>query len=119
MEGAEGSEYAGGWLAFVPELRQLTWPPKFRVATTLKYDGTTNPREYLQVYSTAMLATGADDKTMANWFPMTLQPKAKSWLMNMPEGTIRSWKDLCSHFVSAFQGVTNRPGSMHDLQLII
>ena len=35
--------------------------------------------------------------------------------MNQPEGSIRSWRDMCEQFVNAFQGGYKRPGTMNDL----
>ena len=61
-----------GCLAFVPELRDVVWPHKFRPEVAHKYDGTTNPHEFLQVYYTACQAAGGNTKVMANWFPLAL-----------------------------------------------
>jgi hypothetical protein len=66
-----------------------------------------------------MVATGADEKIMVTWFPLALTPMARSWLMNLPEGSIETWADLCDKFVSAFQGGFNRLGTMTDLQAIV
>jgi hypothetical protein len=32
---------------------------------------------------------------MANYFPVTLTGTMRSWLMNLPEGTLTSWQELC------------------------
>jgi hypothetical protein len=85
----------------------------------VKYDGTTNPQDFLQVCTTAMVATGANDWIMANWFPLALTPSARSWLMNLPKGSVESWADLCYQFVSVFQGGFKCPGTMADLQAIV
>ena len=66
-----------------------------------------------------MVASGADDKVMANWFPMAMKPAVRSWIMNLPERSVGSWADLCDQFVSAFQGGYKRPGTMNDLHLVI
>jgi hypothetical protein len=52
-----------------PALRQVVWPAKFRANSFGLYDGTTNPQEFLKLYSIAMVAAGGDDKVMTNWFP--------------------------------------------------
>ena len=62
-----------GCLAFVPELRDVVWLHKFRPEVAHKYDGMTNPHEFLQVYYTVCQATGGNTKVMANWFPLALQ----------------------------------------------
>jgi hypothetical protein len=35
--------FGGGCLAFTDNLRRVTWPRKFRLGITFKYDGTTDP----------------------------------------------------------------------------
>jgi hypothetical protein len=32
---------------------------------------------------------------MANYFLVALAGTTRSWLMNLPEGTLTSWKELC------------------------
>jgi hypothetical protein len=39
-------------------LRMVVWPPKFRPHLLEKYDGTVNPAEFLEIYSTSILAAG-------------------------------------------------------------
>jgi hypothetical protein len=39
--------FGGGCLAFTDDLHRVTWPRKFRPGITFKYDGTTNPREFV------------------------------------------------------------------------
>jgi hypothetical protein len=46
--------FDGGCLAFTDALRCVLWPRKFRPGITFKYDGSTDPHEFLQVYITAM-----------------------------------------------------------------
>jgi hypothetical protein len=43
-----------GCAALADHLRAATWPSKFRPHLPEKYDGTTNPSEFLQVYVTAI-----------------------------------------------------------------
>ena len=82
----------------------MTWPGRFKPDVPVKYDGTTNPMEFLQVYSTAVQAVGGGEKVMANWFAMVLNPNTLSWLMNLPPSSVKSWADLCEQFIGAFQG---------------
>jgi hypothetical protein len=50
---------------------------------------------FLQIYSTSILATGGDEVIMANYFPIALTGTTRSWLMNLPKGTLDSWPELC------------------------
>ena len=72
-----------GCLALSPEFRQTTWPKKFKM-DVLHYDGTTNPQDFLQLYSLAEVVAGADEIMMANWFLLALKGDAQSWLLNLP-----------------------------------
>ena len=56
--------------------------------------------EFLTLYTIGIQAAGGDDKVMANWFPMALKDAARSWIMNVPEGSIASWGDLCDAFIA-------------------
>jgi hypothetical protein len=45
----------GGCMALSPYLRMVVWPHKFWPHLPEKYDGTVNPAEFLQIYSTSIL----------------------------------------------------------------
>jgi hypothetical protein len=57
-----------GYAALAEHLRVATWPSKFRPHLPEKYDGTSNPLEFLQVYVTAITAAGGDTAIMATYF---------------------------------------------------
>jgi hypothetical protein len=61
-----------GCAALADHLRTATWPPKFRPHLPEKYDGTSNPSEFLQVYVTAITAAGGDTIVMATYFHVAL-----------------------------------------------
>ena len=46
---------------------------------------------------------------MANWFPIALKDGARSWLLNLPPGSISSWNEMRDRFVANFQGTRDRP----------
>jgi hypothetical protein len=55
---------------------------------------------------------------MANYFPVALTGTTRSWLMNLPEGTLTSWQELCRQFMANFEGVYPQPGNETDLHAI-
>nr|CAD41940.2 OSJNBa0070M12.17 [Oryza sativa Japonica Group] len=107
-----------GCRAFVASLRNVRWPPRFRPTITEKYDGSVNPADFLQVYTTGIKAAGGDDRVMANFFPMALKGQARGWLMNLPLASVHSWEDLCQQFTMNFQGTYPRPGEEADLHAV-
>jgi hypothetical protein len=74
-----------------------------------------NPAEFLQIYSTSILVAGGDEAVMANYFSIALIRTAWSWLMNLPEGSLTSWQELCRQFMANFESVYSRPGNETDL----
>ena len=118
VENASSLPFGAGCIAFTPELRQVKWPRRFCPDLAIKYDGKDNPTEFLNIYTTAVLAAGGNEKVLANWFPLALKPHIRSWLMNLPESSISSWADLCNHFVGAFQGGYKRPGMPSNLHVL-
>jgi hypothetical protein len=72
-----------GYAALADHLRAATWPSKFRPHLPEKYDGTSNPSEFLQVYVTAITAAGGDTAVMATYFHVALSGPAQTWLMNL------------------------------------
>nr|AAV59295.1 putative polyprotein [Oryza sativa Japonica Group] len=107
-----------GCRAFVASLRNVRWPPRFWPTIAEKYDGSVNPAEFLQVYTTGIEAAGGDDRVMANFFPMALKGQARGWLMNLPPASVHSWEDLCQQFTMNFQGIYPRPGEEADLHAV-
>jgi hypothetical protein len=102
-------------MVLVLHLRMVVWPRKFWPHLSEKYDGSVNPAEFLQIYCTSILAAGGDEVIMANYFPVALTSMAQSWLMNLPEGSLISWGELCRQFIANFESDYARPGNEVDL----
>jgi hypothetical protein len=84
----------GGCMALAPHRCMVVWPRKFCPHLSEKYEGSVNPIEFPQIYSTSILGVGGDEAIMANYFPVALTDMARSWLMNLPEGSLTSWEEL-------------------------
>lgn len=65
-----------GYSAFAPDLRRVVWPEKFRPGPIDKYDGTTNSKEWIQIYSMVIEVASGDDYVKANYLPTILQGSA-------------------------------------------
>jgi hypothetical protein len=91
-------------------LRAATWPPKFRSHLPEKYDDTSNPSEFLQVYVTAITAAGGNTAAMLNYFHVALIGPAWTWLMNLTPGSIYSWEELCARFTANFASAYQQHG---------
>jgi hypothetical protein len=101
-----------GCAALADHLRAASWPPKFRPHLPEKYDGTSNPSEFLQVYVTAITAAGGNTTVMATYFHVALSGPARTWLMNLTPGSVYSWEEHCASFIANFASAFQQ----HDVE---
>jgi hypothetical protein len=99
-----------GCAALADHLHAATWPSKFWPHLPEKYDGTSNPSEFLQVYVTAITAAGGDTALMATYFHVALSGPARTWLMKLTPGSIYSWEELCVRFTANFASAYQQHG---------
>jgi hypothetical protein len=99
-----------GCAALTDHLRAASWPSKFWPHLPEKYDGTSNPSNFLQVCVTAITAAGGNTAVMATYFHVALSGPARTWLMNLILGSIYSWEELCAWFVANFASAYQQHG---------
>jgi hypothetical protein len=99
-----------GCAALADHLRAATWPSKFRPHLPEKYNGTSNPSEFLHVYVTAITAASGDTAEMATYFHVALSRPTWTWLTNLTPGSIYSWEELCARFTANFVSAYQRHG---------
>jgi hypothetical protein len=107
-----------GLYALAGPLRQVRWPDKFKTGNIDRYNGSSNPKEFIQVYQTVIEAAGGDDQAKANFLPTALTGMARSWLINLPKGSVTSWDQLCAMFFGNFQGTYKRPSTAETLKTV-
>jgi hypothetical protein len=107
-----------GFRALAGPLRKVRWPDKFKTDNIDRYDGSSNPEEFIQGYQTVIEATGGDDRVKANFLPTALTGVAKSWLINLTKGSITLWDQLCAMFIGNFQVTYKRLSTAETLKTI-
>jgi hypothetical protein len=107
-----------GIRALAGPLREARWLAKFKASHIDQYDGSSNPEEFIQVYQTVIEAAGGDDQVNANFLHTALSGAVRSWLINLPEGSIHSWDELCAMFIGNFQGTYEHPSTTETLKAI-
>ncbi|GJN32243.1 hypothetical protein PR202_gb20734 [Eleusine coracana subsp. coracana] len=107
-----------GIKAYIPRLRIARWPNGFKSVPVERYDGQTNPQEWLQLYSTAIRSARGDSYVMANYLPVYLDLGIRIWLTSLPKESITSWGDLNKKLIESFQATCNRPSNHFDLTRI-
>jgi hypothetical protein len=98
----EGGHNPGGVKAFSCDLKMVRWPINFKSSGIEKYDGSTNLAEWFEVYQLTIEAAGEDSYVMANYLLVCLSSSARTWLLGLPLGSVRSWTHFCHLFNSNF-----------------
>jgi hypothetical protein len=80
----------------------VRWSINFKLLGIEKYNGNTNPVEWLKVYKLTIEATGGDSYVMVNYLSICLSSSARTWLLGLPTGLVHSWIHLCRLFNSNF-----------------
>jgi hypothetical protein len=96
-------EMSIGIKPFSHELKRLCWPLNFKPSGIEKYNGCTNSTEWLEVYQLAIEAVGEDSYMMANYLPICLSSLARTWLMELPTGSVRSWLGFMAVYLVILQ----------------
>ncbi|KAK1692123.1 hypothetical protein QYE76_008820 [Lolium multiflorum] len=67
-----------------------------------KYDGTAKPEDWLLDYSTAVDIAKGNKRWAVRYSPLMLVGSARTWLNNLPAGSINGWLDFEDAFISNF-----------------
>jgi hypothetical protein len=79
-----------GIKAFSRDLKKVCWPLNFKPSGIKKYDGSTNPADWLEVYHLSIEAVEGDLYIMANYLPACLSLSSRTWLLGLPTGSVHS-----------------------------
>jgi len=97
---------------FVDGITETPLPHKWK-APTVTYDGTTDPDEFVSIYTNQISLYSTDDAVLCKSFSVALRGSALEWFMSLPPYTIDSFATLTSTFTTQFD--TSR---RHDLTTI-
>jgi DNA-binding transcriptional MerR regulator len=86
----QGINYLDERSPLAPQLQVSPWPANFRAGTYPKYNGNTDPAQYIMSYQVAVASSGGDNTTMAKSFIITLEGPALTWYTRLPPLSIDS-----------------------------
>jgi hypothetical protein len=113
----QGINYLDERSPLAPHLQVSPWPANFRAGTYPKYNGTTDPAQYIMSYQVAVASSGGDDATMAKSFIIALEGPALTWYTRLPPLSIDSWRSLRDKFLLNFQGYRLDTDALAELSL--
>jgi hypothetical protein len=113
----EGINYLDERSPLAPQLQVSPWPANFRAGTYPKYNGSTDPAQYIMSYQVAVASSGGDDATMAKSFIIALEGPALTWYTRFSPLSIDSWRSLRDKFLLNFQGYRLDTDALAELSL--
>jgi hypothetical protein len=113
----QGVNYLDERSPLAPHLQVTPWPANFRAGTYPKYNGSTDPAQYIMSYQVVVASSGGDDATMAKSFIIALKGPALTWYSRLPPLSIDSWRSLRDKFLLNFQGYRPDTDALAELSL--
>ena len=104
LKAMEGSDVYGMVDAYkISLVPDLVLPPKFKVPTFDKYDGTKCPFTNLYMYYRKMTGYTNNDKLLIHCFQDSLSGSATRWYNFLSRDQIKSWTDLAKAFLVQYK----------------
>jgi hypothetical protein len=113
----QGVNYLDERSPLAPHLQVSPWPANFRAGTYPKYNGSTDPAQYIMSYQVAVASSGGDDAMMAKSFIIALEGPALTWYTRLPPLSIDFWRSLRDKFLLNFQGYRPDTDALVELSL--
>ena len=101
---------------FVDGIINVELPAKWRGLTIDRYDGSTNPDEHIDVYTTDIGLFTTSEAIMCRVFPNSLKGMTLSWFTKLPLNSIDSFRTLVNLFTTQF--ATSRPHHLTSIALV-
>jgi len=83
---------------FTNSIIRIPLPDKWKNFNRDRYDGTTDPDEYMDAYTTHMSLYTSDDVVLCRVFPRSLKGGTLSWFTRFPHNFVNCFDTLMSKF---------------------
>ena len=109
-------ERAAGHPCFGSRILNEPFPTKFSLPRdTAKYNGETNPEDWLVNYTMAVDIAGGNKRVAVRYVPLMLEGAARMWLNSLEPGSIDTWPEFREAFTRNFGSTYRRPGRPYHL----
>jgi len=101
---------------FTNRIMDTPLPDKWKGFNRDRYDGTTDPDEHMDAYTTHMSLYSTDNAVLCRVFPTSLKGGALSWFTKLPANLIDCFETLMAKFDVQF--ATNRSHHLTSIALV-
>ena len=100
-------------LSLFPQVRA---PPKFKMPSLDKFDGTGCLKAHLKMYTKALQPLRATEELLTQMFQNTFTNPAFRWFLNLEDSLIRTWEDIGNEFYKQYKYNTKVDITRRDLE---
>jgi hypothetical protein len=94
-----------GPVCFGPANTSEKYPKNFKGPRVIKnYNASMDRRTWIDNYALAMEIQNANEFVAAWYLPLMLEGSTRSWINNLPTGSINSWEEMKTIFIRNFEG---------------
>ncbi|XP_068492279.1 uncharacterized protein [Phaseolus vulgaris] len=101
---------------FTNNIIEVPLPEKWKGFNRDRYDGSTDPDEHMDAYTTHMSLYTSNDAVLCRVFPTSLKGAALSWFTKLSPNSIDSFATLVAKFETQF--ATSRPHHLTSIALV-
>ena len=102
--------------SFTDAIMSTPLPEKWKGFNKDWYDGTTDPDEHMDAYTTHMNLYTVDDAVLCRVFPTSLKGGALSWFTKLPPNFVNCFETLVAKFDTQF--ATSRPHHITSIAMV-
>jgi len=101
---------------FVDGIMEVELPARWKGLTMSQYDGTTDPEEHMDIFTTQAGLYTSDDAILCHIFGTSLKGPALNWFTRLPPNSIDYFDTLATRF--GIQFATSKPHHLISLTLV-
>jgi hypothetical protein len=91
------------------------WPPSYKPITLPKFNGRSDPRQFIMSFDAAVAFAGGNDTVLAKSFVIAAKGDALAWYSMLRSSSVYSWEDLRDKIIANFKGFTIESLTSMDL----
>ena len=96
-------------------IQNSPWPSSYKPITLPKFNGRSDPRQFIMSFKAAVASAGENDTVLAKSFVIAVEGDALAWYSMLRPSSVYSLEDLRNKIIANFKGFTTESLTSMDL----
>ena len=96
-------------------LQSSPWPPSYKPIILPKFNGTSDPRQFIISFEAAVASASRNEAVLAKSFVMAAKGDALAWYSMLKSSSVYPWEDLRDKILANFKGFISESLTSMDL----